>query len=85
MRTVVVRKLPEEVYVAMSARAKANGNSLETELRSVLREVAAPSHTITDQLLHIGSFVCRTHAVSSGAEATQLEALSQESLVVNFS
>jgi plasmid stability protein len=85
MRTVVVRKLPEEVYAAISARAKAHGNSLESELRTVLRDIAAPSHTITDQLLHVGSFVRRTHPVGLYQDSTHPITRAREPLVVNFS
>jgi plasmid stability protein len=38
---VLVRQLDEEVVDALKRRAKANGRSLEAELREILREAAS--------------------------------------------
>lgn len=40
MAQVIVRNLPEEVVEALRARARANGRSLEAELRRILRREA---------------------------------------------
>ncbi len=41
MAQVLVRQLDEEVVDALKRRAKANGRSLEAELREILREAAS--------------------------------------------
>lgn len=41
MAQVLVRQLDEDVVDALKRRAKANGRSLESELREILREAAS--------------------------------------------
>ncbi len=55
MAAVTVRNLPEEIHLALKARAKRNGRSTEAEIRAILQEAAWPASRllIGDRLAQI--------------------------------
>ena len=65
MPQIVVRQLPDEVHIALKARAKRETRSAEAVARDILREALVPS----DQL----GFGHRLAAVWQGAENTDLD------------
>jgi len=65
MPQIVVRQLPNEVHIALKARAKRETRSAEAVARDILREALVPR----DQL----GFGHRLAAVWRGAEDTELD------------
>ncbi|MGL4229802.1 MAG: FitA-like ribbon-helix-helix domain-containing protein [Casimicrobium sp.] len=55
MRTLVIRKVPEEVYLSIVARSKANQRSIESELRAIIRDTTQPQCLIGEELLRLGA------------------------------
>jgi len=46
MAAVTIRDLPDEVHRALKKRARSNGKSLESEIRSILAEAVAKHERI---------------------------------------
>ena len=46
MAAVTIRNLPEETHRALKARAAANGNSTEGEIRAILEQAVRPEGRI---------------------------------------
>ncbi len=46
MATVTIRKLPDEVYRALRARATANGRSVPAEIRAILEAAVLPPERV---------------------------------------
>jgi len=65
MPQIVVRQLPDEVHLALKARAKRETRSAEAVARDILREALVPN----DQL----GFGDRLSAIWQGAEDAELD------------
>lgn len=72
MAQVIVRNLDQATVDALKARAKAQGRSLEQELRRLLIEAASPTRFETAQIAE------SIRALSQGEIRTDLDALIRE-------
>jgi plasmid stability protein len=61
MATLYVRDLPEQVYEAIKARARANGRSVTSEVRQVLSESVQPTRDVAAIVASIEA-TCRQFA-----------------------